>query len=112
MLWAGHPPFFAGLIGTVNPTVAQQVERSCPVTFANGSTPGKAGLAAGFNHGTGSLWVALWPRGRLLAGPLPDGSSWAEIRPDGSIDAKVGWWRGVGGQLTISRPEARCDSPA
>jgi hypothetical protein len=81
-----------------SPTGAQHVERSCPVTLPNGSIPYED---AGFNHGNGSLWVALWPRGRLLAGPLPDGSSWAEIRPDGSIDAKLGWWRGLGGRLTV-----------
>jgi hypothetical protein len=33
----------------------------------------------------------------------------AEIRPDGSIDAKLGWWRGVEGQLTIRG--RRLDAP-
>jgi hypothetical protein len=72
---------------------------SCPVTRPNGSSPSKN---AGFNHGNGVVWVALWPRGKLLAGPLPDGSSWAEVGPDGSIRAKLGWWRGVKGRLTIT----------
>lgn len=74
----------------------------CPLTLPNGDKPGKSGLATGFNHGNGSLWVALWPKGVLRAGLLPDGSSWAEIRPDGSIDAKLGWWRGVEGKLVIT----------
>jgi hypothetical protein len=37
-----------------------------------------------------ALAVVLWPKGRLLAGRLPDGSSYAEIEPDGSISAKLG----------------------
>jgi hypothetical protein len=73
----------------------------------------------GFNHGNGSLGVALWPNGKLAAGPLPDGGSYAEIKPDGSIRAKLGWWRAVEGQLSIqgarldaSAPPLRADIPA
>jgi hypothetical protein len=73
----------------------------------------------GFNHGNGSLAVVLWPKGRLVAGPLADGSSYAEIEPDGSIVAKLGWWRGVAGRLSIrgerldgSAPALRADVPA
>jgi hypothetical protein len=55
----------------------------------------------GFNHGNESLAVALWPHGTLVAGDLPDGSRYAEIKPDGSIEAKLGWWREVEGRLTI-----------
>jgi hypothetical protein len=53
------------------------------------------------NYGNSALRVALWPRGRLVAGPLPDGSSYAAINPDGSIEAKLAWWRTVAGQLSI-----------
>ncbi len=88
-------------------TVSDDAKRSCPVTVPNGQHPAKK---AGFNHGNGSLWIALWPHGRLVAGILPDGSSRAEFRPDGSIDAKLGWWRGVDGQLTIRG--RRIDAPA
>lgn len=88
-------------------TLSQQAKRSCPVTSPNGKHPRKD---AGFNHGNGSLWVALWPHGKLVAGTFPDGSSRAEIRPDGSIDAKLGWWRGVEGELTIRG--RRLDAPA
>jgi hypothetical protein len=83
-------------------STSAKVTGPCPVTLPNGSKPGRYGVAAGFNHGNGSLWVALWPRGVLRAGLLPDGSSWAEIRPDGSINAKLGWWRGVEGKLVIT----------
>jgi hypothetical protein len=37
----------------------------------------------------------------LVAGRLPDGSSYADVRPDGSIDAKLAWWRAVDGRLRI-----------
>lgn len=88
------------------PTLSPEAKRSCPVTVPNGQDPAKN---AGFNHGNGSLWIALWPHGKLVAGTRPDGSSLAEIRPDGSIDAKLGWWRGVEGQLTIRG--RRLDAP-
>jgi hypothetical protein len=88
-------------------TLSAEAKRSCPVTVPNGQHPSKN---AGFNHGNGSLWIALWPHGKLVAGTRPDGSSMAEIRPDGSIDAKLGWWRGVEGRLTIRG--RRLDAPA
>jgi hypothetical protein len=96
-------------------SLSQQAKRLCPVTVPNGQHPP---ANADFNHGNGSLWVALWPQGKLLAGTLPDGSSWAEVKPDGSIDAKLGWWRGSSGQLTIrghrldaSAPPLRANIP-
>jgi hypothetical protein len=39
-----------------------------------------------------------------------DGSRWGQIMPDGAIYAKVGWWRGVPGRLTIQGE--RLDAPA
>jgi hypothetical protein len=39
--------------------------------------------------------------GTLSAGILPDGGSMATVNRDGSIYAKVGWWRGLPGQLVI-----------
>jgi hypothetical protein len=90
------------------PSTAQSATTlgSCPVTVPNGRHPPKN---AGFNHGNSSLWVALWPHGKLLAGMFPDGSSRADIRPDGSIDAKLGWWHDVPGKLTIRGQ--RLDAP-
>jgi hypothetical protein len=86
---------------------AAPITGPCPVTVPDADVRTYAGE---FNHGDAALAVHLWPKGRLLAGPLPDGSAWAEIRPDGSIYAKLGWWRGDGGQLRIEG--RRLDGPA
>lgn len=83
---------------TLNPVRAHGVAGRCPVTAPNGKRPGSDD---GFNHGNRSLAVALWPEGRLVAGRLPDGSSYAEIKPNGSIVAKLGWWRDIEGPLRI-----------
>lgn len=71
-----------------------------------------------FNYGNDSLGVALWPNGRLVAGRLPGGGSYAETEPDGSIRAKLGWWRAMEGQLSIDgarldafAPPLRVDIP-
>jgi hypothetical protein len=64
-----------------------------------------------YNYGTSRLAVELyWPRGLLPAGRLPDGGSYATVNRDGSITAKVGWWRGVRGKLRVSGQ--RLDSSA
>jgi hypothetical protein len=84
----------------------------CPVTPPGGE------VVDGFNSGSRSLAAAIWPNGRLPAGELPDGSAWGEINADGSIYAKLGWWRGVEGVLTVegerldaSAPPLRADVP-
>jgi hypothetical protein len=89
------------------PPHADRASGPCPVT----SPRGKAQVSPdGFNHGNRSLAVALWPSGRLVAGRLRDGSSYAETNPDGSIVAKLGWWRAVEGPLNIEGE--RLDAPA
>jgi len=70
----------------------------CPVTLPDSVVRTSSGE---FNYGDRSLATSIWPKGRLVAGRLPDGSTWAEIADDGSIEAKAGWWRGVEGELTI-----------
>ena len=70
---------------------------SCAVTRPMGTASGEQRL----NYGSGPLRVALWPRGKLVAGRLPDGSSYAEVKPDGSIEAKLAWWRTTSGRLSI-----------
>ena len=56
----------------------------------------------GFNYGTQHLRAQLyWTRGRVRAGALPDGGAMATVNSDGSIHAKLGWWRGVPGRLRI-----------
>jgi len=75
--------------------------------------------AAGFNYGNAFLRAHLyWPHGTLLAGILPDGGAMATINPDGSIAAKLGWWRGLrrklvirGQRLDASDPPLRADVP-
>ena len=65
--------------------------------------PSSVPSAAGFNLGGAGLRVHLgWPNGRLAAGILPDGGSRATVAEDGSIHAKVGWWRGTPGRLRIA----------
>jgi hypothetical protein len=80
----------------------------CPVTLPNRDAPADA---EGFNHGNGSIAVALWPKGRLPAGILPDGSAWAEILEDGTIHAKLGWWRGEEGYLRIEGERLDATAP-
>jgi hypothetical protein len=101
-----------GCLGTSGPTLAQKTRRSCPVTLPTRSMSRQiSGIRAeSFNYGNTALRVSLWPHGRLVAGPLPDGGSWALIEPEGSIDAKLGWWRGVEGKLAIAGQ--RLDGPA
>jgi hypothetical protein len=77
--------------------------RRCPVTRPNGAAPPGVGAQAGVNHGNSKLWTALWPGGVIKAGP-------DFVDKDGSIQMKFGWWRGVGGRLSIQG--RRLDGPA
>jgi hypothetical protein len=74
--------------------------------------PPDAGFTAdAFNFGNTRLRVHLtWSDGVLRAGTLPGGGSVAVVNPDGSIYAKVGWWRGVRGRFRITG--RRIDRPA
>jgi hypothetical protein len=66
----------------------------CPVTLANGATPPGESQSS-LNHGNGQLWTVLWPDGIVVASG-PD-----QVFPDGSVEMKFPWWRGVAGRLTI-----------
>jgi hypothetical protein len=77
----------------------------CRPTVPGGDT------AKGFNYGSDRLAVELWPHGVLVAGPLPGGGSYAEINPDGSIAAKLGWWRGAEGPLQITGHRTDATAP-
>jgi hypothetical protein len=92
------------------PTAA--LKGPCPVTV-----PGPVDKD-GFNYGTAGLKADIWPGGKLPAGPLPGGGSYARVEPDGSIVAKLGWWRGKSGRLKIdgrrldrAAPGLRADIP-
>lgn len=77
---------------------------SCPGTRPNLVTDPDAGFGAkGFNYGNGRIRAHLtWTDGVLRAGRLPSGGYKAIVNPDGSIYAKLGWWRGVQGTFSIS----------
>ena len=87
--------------------------RSFEVTIPNGSSPEKAHaphapanddlrFRNGWNHGNGVLWVWLNPEQFIV----PE----SDVRKDGSIEIKFGWWRGIPGNFSISG--RRLDAPA
>jgi hypothetical protein len=89
----------------------------CPVTRPSGSFHVVG--AGSLNYGNQRLHTNLWPHGTLRAGRLPNGGSYATVKHDGSIYAKLGWWRSAAGTLTISgerldgpAPPLRADVPA
>jgi hypothetical protein len=106
----------SGCLGEHDPPPASKAAGPCHVTTPGGDV---SFGSPGFDYGNGRLGVALWPGGVLVAGPLPDGSSYADVMPDGSIVAKLGWWRAVEGRLSIAgqrldaaAPSLRADVPA
>lgn len=68
----------------------------------HGPAPASVNSPAGFNYGNKRIRVSLPPHGHLVAGKLPGGGERAHINKDGSISAKLGWWRGQVGRLVIS----------
>jgi hypothetical protein len=88
-----------------HPISVSPTGKGCP-----GTRPSRTPPVPGedFNYGNRYLGAALWPRGRLVASR--GGATWARIRPNGSIWAKLGWWRAVPGRLTIQGE--RLDGPA
>ena len=79
-----------------------ELSRRCPVTVPTREVQPGLG-ATGFNYGRAQIRAHLsWPSGNLVAGELPGGGSYAVINTDGSIYAKVGWWRGVPGKLVVT----------
>jgi hypothetical protein len=83
-----------------SPTVPPARHGPPPVPFS----------AADFDYGNKLLRADVPARGRLIAGTLPNGGEMASIERNGSISAKVGWWRGLPGKLVISGQ--RLDRPA
>ena len=79
-------------------------EGRCAVTLPNLVADPDAGFSAyAFNYGNARIRAHLnWSDGVLRAGRLPGGGSVAIVNPDGSIYAKLGWWRGVPGRFTIT----------
>jgi hypothetical protein len=95
-----------------NARSAGQRVQACVVTAVKEATRPPASVPASFNYGNARIAVALSPpNGRVVAGRLPGGGYRAEIRKDGSIDAKYGWWRSQAKpKLRISGH--RLDAPA
>jgi hypothetical protein len=82
------------------PTAAVECAGTLPTRIARS---GPVPSATAFNYGSARLRVHLgWPKGHLAAGILADGGSRATVEEDGSIHAKLGWWRGVSGRLSIT----------
>jgi hypothetical protein len=110
------------VLGTTSAEPASNWDTSsCRVTVPNRTVrPGAGFTAAGFNYGNAYLRAHLyWPRGVLVAGVLPNGGAMAIVNRDGSIRAKLGWWRGLPGRLTITgrrvdrrAPPLRADIPS
>lgn len=71
---------------------------TCNVTQPNGNMPPGEQLDSKF-YGNGTLWVLLWwPSGTLSYPPAGPGI----VLADGSLQVKVGWFRGVKGNLIIT----------
>jgi hypothetical protein len=87
----------------------RQTGRFVPVAQCQVTRPSSFPMR-GFTYGNAAIGVVLWPRGRLRAGPLRGGGSFATVNDDGSIRAKLGWWRISHGRLRISG--RRLDAPA
>jgi hypothetical protein len=94
----------AGLVGAASAASgAQHVAHACPVTVVSRRTRPPASVPHSLDYGNASIAVRLYPNGHLIAGRLAGGGRWATINPNGSIDAKYGWWRaGDDARLTIS----------
>ena len=87
----GDPRFIVISLGGPG---AETPVAECNVTVANAATRPPRPVPRAFNYGNKTIAVALSPaNGRIVAGKLAGGGVRATIRSDGSIDAKVGWWR-------------------
>lgn len=104
---AAHAGLAVGWEGTIAPQLpaafASATPAACPVTLPNGSVPPGENPSPG-QHGNGALWTDLWPDGVVL---IPA----ERVRPDGSLDMKWPWWRGVPGRLWIEGRRLDADAP-
>lgn len=91
---------------------AQSAAHTCAVTVVSRGTRPPAQVPRTFDYGNASIAVALNPpNGHLVAGRLPGGGTRATINPNGSIDAKYGWWRS-GDDARLEIGGHRLDGPA
>ncbi len=75
----------------------------CAMTLPNGSTPPGETLFPNHHHGNGALWALLGRNGVIAISPR-------DVQPNGTLERKAPWWRGVFGQLRIEG--RRLDAPA
>jgi len=89
------------------PPLTPAAIRACPVTPPNGRNPPspiRVGAPTPHGHGNGVLWTWLNGTGGKIL-PAPD-----QWNPDGSLDWKTGWFRGIHGRLEVTG--RRLDAPA
>jgi hypothetical protein len=86
---------------------AAEAQSSCQVTTPNGSTP-SGERPSPRHHGDDNLWTQLWPEGTVVFRPGGPGF----VLPDGSLQMKFPWWRGVQGRLIIEGRRLDADAPA
>ncbi len=85
------------------PPLTPSAIRACPVTVPNGRNPPdpiRVGPPIPQRHGTGILWT---DNTKIV--PHPE-----QWNPDGSLDWKMGWDRGIRGRLEVTG--RRLDAPA
>lgn len=99
--------FFLALVLLSAASCASPTTPPCPVTTPNGSTP-PGEQASDFYYGNGKIWTVLWPEGVVRFEPGGPG----EIRSDGSLVMKFGWWRGKGAAGTLNIAGKRLDGQA
>lgn len=78
---------------------------SCPVTFPNGSNYRWAfPRNVPISHGNGALWTDPGAGGKIVLRP-------DQVREDGSIAWKMGWYRGVRGKLQVTGRRLDASAP-
>jgi hypothetical protein len=103
------PPLLHGLNPSAPAPLMKSAISSCPVTLPNGKSPSAPGAPGSeFNLGNedGTLFTIPWPEGVVIF--ARDGPGF--ILPDGSLEMKWPWWRGMPGKLSIGGQ--RLDAPA
>lgn len=105
MRWHPCLPLLAAMLVACTAQLGVTSATPCLVTAPNGAVPPGSPAAAN-GYGNGELWTWLWSEGTVVfksGGP-------GEIHPDGSLEMKWPWHRGVTGRLHIVG--RRLDAPA